>query len=112
MKHKINKLLTVKSEIDSVYGKLKEVTGLSPESRLAEALYLPFNMYLKCLSELIGDKGESLEWFVWENDCGESGLSAGCDKDLKPIKTVDDLIDLIRGSCQIKSFSCIFQIYS
>jgi len=45
------------------------------------------------ISQIIGDDSEMLEWFHIENDLGRKGLSAGKDGDLRPIKTVDDLLD-------------------
>ena len=43
----------------------------------------------------IGDDSNWLDWFIFENDCGEKAMEAGYDKNLKPIKTIDDLIELI-----------------
>lgn len=36
-----------------------------------------------------------MSWFILENDYGASALEAGYDGKLKPIKTVDDLLELM-----------------
>jgi hypothetical protein len=35
-----------------------------------------FNDYITIVAKEIGDSKEGIDWFVWENDCGEEGLSS------------------------------------
>ena len=48
-------------------------------------------------SAAIGDTATWLDWFVHENDCGRKGHEAGYDNRVKPIRTAEDLIDLIEA---------------
>lgn len=51
--------------------------------------------YIKVLSGLVGDLDTWIDWFVFENGMGASGLKAGYDDKKKRIKTLDDLWWLI-----------------
>lgn len=51
--------------------------------------------YIEVLSRLVGDSFTWIDWFVFENDMGASGLKAGYDNKEKRIKTLDDLWWLI-----------------
>ena len=62
-----------------------------------DAAFGLINVAIKATAEAIGDKHEWLEWFVLENDCGRKGHEAGYEKRLKPIRTVDDLLDLLEA---------------
>ncbi|MGB1304036.1 hypothetical protein [Pseudoalteromonas marina] len=94
---RIKKLVIIKNEIDESFDSLADVTGATVDSPLGEAIYSSLSLHLKTLSELIGDDFEWLAWFVWENDCGASGLEAGETGNLKPVRTAKDLTKLIRG---------------
>jgi hypothetical protein len=94
IKYKIRMLTIVKSEIDSTFDKMVELTGMSLDSELGQLIYTPFNMYMRTL-DAISNNSQWLAWFVWDNDCGSKGLAAGINGDINPIKTVDDLFELI-----------------
>ena len=52
--------------------------------------------YLILVEDKIGNNAKDwIEWFIYENDCGKGELGAGFDDNFKPIKTVDDLYDVI-----------------
>lgn len=54
------------------------------------------NNYIAMLGELSDDKGGWIEWHVWENDFGRKQMEAGFTGRLKPIKTTDQLWDLMK----------------
>ena len=60
-----------------------------------------FDDQIKLVAEMIGDRKEGLEWFVYDNECGDKGLEAGVDGDMRKIKTVDDYIYLIKKQSEI-----------
>jgi hypothetical protein len=52
-------------------------------------------LYIELIAELIGVKSDWISWYVWENDFGEKGMSAGYDGKLKPITNLKELYELI-----------------
>lgn len=49
----------------------------------------------RAYAALIDDAFESLSWFAYENDMGAKGREAGSGSDVRPIRTVEDLLWLI-----------------
>ncbi len=66
------------------------------ESPLPDVCWESFDLYTDTLSKLLNDNSEDtwLSWFAYENDMGTKEYDAGYD-DIKPIKTIEDLADLI-----------------
>lgn len=52
---------------------------------------------MKNVARLIGDGDGWLEWFVHENQWGKRAHEAGYGGDLRPITTIDDLLDLVEA---------------
>jgi hypothetical protein len=74
---------------------MKPIFGYLVESHIFKQLWSSFN-YLTLVTEtLLGSESEWLDWYCWENDMGKKGLEAGYDKNIKPIKSLNDLLDLI-----------------
>jgi hypothetical protein len=87
-------LQSVKS-LNEMTDNLRKV-GVSLSEDLIAAIYAPTNYAAKAIEELINPNGfDWIEWFIWDNNFGESGLEAGLDGDVKPIKNVDDLWELM-----------------
>jgi len=74
---------------------VREVLIIRPESPINEAVNLLGIAFTRAASKLVSDKGGWLYWYAMENDFGKKGLSAGFKGHEKPIKTLDDLLDLI-----------------
>lgn len=83
--------------------------GLQVESPLNEAFYSVFHTAFVAIEHAF--TGESpikdevgyegwLEWFVYENDCGDRGHDAGYDGNHKPVKTIDDILDLMEDGAK------------
>ena len=51
--------------------------------------------YIKLVSELAGDTGAWIDWYINENDFGRKKYEAGYDGKMKQIKSTRDLLDLI-----------------
>ena len=77
------------------YTILNKELGLIPESPFFNLVDDIFCFALDRVVDIIGDKGEWVDWFMWENDCGRNGLEAGEDGKMKKIKTVEQLVNLI-----------------
>jgi len=52
--------------------------------------------YTSIVATLIGDTKAGLDWFLFENECGDKGYEAGIDEgETRPIKTVEDYLWLV-----------------
>ena len=49
----------------------------------------------RAYAEILDDALESLSWFACENDMGRKGMEAGVAGEMRPIRTVEDLLWLI-----------------
>lgn len=100
MKEEPNKTL-LKKYIESVKN-LNEIidnlrsAGINLDDKVIDAIYTPVHLAAKAVEELINQEGADwIEWFIWDNNFGESGFQAGCAENIRPIKSVDDLWDLM-----------------
>ena len=73
--------------------------GCRPENPLFDAMFKMEQLAMESVAKLIGDGGQWLEWFIWENDCGKRGMqcSVGTTSEMKAIHTIDDLLDARGG---------------
>ncbi len=84
--------------------KLRNETGDSLGKLLFSEsfIYLSFgeefmNHYIELLEDVFGDKNSWIQWFIFENDWGAKGYEAGFTDKMSPIKTTEDLYDLIKS---------------
>lgn len=80
---------------ESLIAPVREVLIIAPESPINEALDIVIDALTKTTSKLIGDHMAWLDWYADENDFGRNGLKAGLKGLEKPIKSLNDLMDLI-----------------
>ncbi len=54
--------------------------------------------YVNLLASVVGDKGGWISWYVFENDFGKGGLTAGMkdDKKMKEVNTLKKLYNFIK----------------
>ena len=106
---------TTKSRIESILNQKKafeavtSTIGLQVESPLNEAFYSVFHTAFIAIEHAftgeapikdeVGYEGW-LEWFIYENDCGDRGHDAGYDGNHKPVKTIDDILDLMEDGAK------------
>lgn len=83
-------------KVNSAWESFHPVIGDDPESPICRGLYILNEVCLKAVSEILGDECDWIDWFIWENDCGEKGYEAGFKDNLKKIKTIEDLYGLIK----------------
>ena len=75
---------------------LKLTLDPNPGCSLYTAVFELIDVAILAAASAIGDSaGEWLDWFVHDNDCGRKAHEAGYDNRLRPIRTVEDLLDLI-----------------
>jgi hypothetical protein len=81
--------------MDEINHCIMEALGLREPPSVVEEYWKLFDSYTELVAKMVGDKHEWLNWYCWENKMGESGLEAGFNKKLHPIKTLEDLLRLI-----------------
>lgn len=69
-----------------------KITDSPPDSPLQNAIYKTFDAYTDALSELVGDQGGWLSWFIYDNDAGKKAHFVVIDKKRRHIRTVKDLV--------------------
>ena len=75
---------------------LEAVLGCEIDGAFSGAIWAPLHTLIVVVSELIGDAGEALGWFIWDNECGTKALKSTMpDQSVKQIETVHDLLDVM-----------------
>lgn len=97
----INQLIKHKRDMDVFSEKFDELFGVRPGSEENGDCHYQvfdrlFNDYITIVAKEIGDSKEGIDWFVWENDCGEEGLSSALDGDpMFEVRTAEDYIGFL-----------------
>jgi len=96
---RITKCVDNFKRISGVFETLESVFGYVTDSKAGDAVFIMFDDYVSEVRELIGDDNEWLNWFIFENKCGEAELQAKAESWTKSrkIKTINNLADLILG---------------
>lgn len=95
-KHFIEDLIRHKKELDEQWDKFDELCGSTADSKLGNAIWRQFDFLVRCVSELVGDSGETVAWFIWDNACGEKKYKhTHPNGKLKPVKSVNDLLSVL-----------------
>lgn len=79
-------------EADAAFDPVVAMLGLTPESRLCQAVWRTQEALTATTSILLNDRESWLGWFWLENDMGNKGLEAGTEAEKRPIRTFEDLI--------------------
>lgn len=90
----IQKLKQKLTKADKSMELMYSVFGRNPEGPFQDGIYGLFDMAIDGAAKAIGDDGDWLSWFIYENDWGKKGYEAGRDE-LKPITTIDEFVDLL-----------------
>lgn len=81
---------------EKVMDGIKASVGLDPHGPLFDMVWRMFDGYTLALGKALGDDfGTWLAWYYMENDMGREGMHAGYDGQLAPIKTLEQLHELI-----------------
>lgn len=76
--------------------KVNDFIGGDADSLMQKPIWRMFGHYTDCVADDVGCNSETLEWFIYDNQCGARGLEAGYDDKMKPIKTIEALFRFIR----------------
>jgi len=93
----LNNLVKRFNIIRNINSKIDEIFGSYPESELNTVIYGLFSDYVKSVSLLLKDDFGWVDWYIWENDCGNKHFPAKASKwaESKEINNINDLLDLI-----------------
>jgi hypothetical protein len=83
------------NESDSVFDPMIEMMGLHPDGALCEIFGRLQSDLTESVSMAVGDTNGWLAWYWLENDMGNKGMEAGYNGNLKKIRFVDELLELI-----------------
>lgn len=85
-------------KFQELFGGLPGNSDTSPY-RFVEDL---FDDHIRIVATLIGDTVHGLDWFLFENECGDKGYEAGIDEgETREIRTVEDYLWLVDVSKDI-----------
>lgn len=93
----LNRWQEAMNHADTHFDQLINIMGLHPEGETLTAVSVLQYVLTESTADLLGDEFEWLVWFWIENDMGVKGMKAGPPDDMRPIKTLEDLLWLIGG---------------
>lgn len=95
--HLIDDLLAAHDAVHAQLDALKLTVNPDPGCRLYSAIFELLETAIAATSAAIGDNNKWIDWFIHDNECGRRGHEAGYTDQLKPIKTAEDILDLIEA---------------
>ena len=95
-KELLQELVTIYKTLDESFDKLNDLMGVNYASPLAASVWNLLDITINLLTDKINDNSTWLAWYIFENDCGDKALEAGIDDNTKKIKTIDDLLWVIK----------------
>lgn len=66
--------------------------GSYPDGGLYAAVEEMFTTYTQLVAETIDTDLGSLEWFLYDNECGAKRLQAGIDANMREITSIEDFL--------------------
>ncbi len=84
-------------ECEEVLNDLGKYIGCDPDSLLFKAVYGTLETLIKSTASQIGDDCVLLGWFIYDNGCGKLAHLGGYYGNVRPIRTPEDLVDLIEA---------------
>jgi hypothetical protein len=85
------------NDVDKVFDELNDLIGGMPDSKLQNPVWQMFQGYTGVVSHLIGDRGEWLYWYLYDNEQGKREMEAEVNGKVRKIKTLKDLLRVIKG---------------
>ena len=93
----ISELLKSYEDITTQFDVMAKFTGCDCESQLWHPIWKMNDLLIQTVAELIGDESETLNWFIWDNECGKRKLkhSLPNSKRMRIVKDVKSLLDVL-----------------
>jgi hypothetical protein len=84
-------------DLDKQFIAVNNLTGMTIDSPFGEVVWRSFERYTAILSDSIGDHGSWLDWYVYDNQCGERGFEVDINGKTTKIRTLKQLLKAIKG---------------
>ena len=94
----VKKVLKELEQLTEEHRKICNSVNLSPDSPLIKPILDLEELLVQTLEVLVGDKNDTISWYVYDNDYGKAHLKGGIDGVYKEIKSVKDLKWLTSGT--------------
>lgn len=94
----INDLFIAHDDIHRHIDALKSTLNPDPGCALYDSVFKMIDVAVKATASALGDKSEWLDWMIYENDCGHKGHEAGRVCTFRPIRTAEDILDIIEDN--------------
>lgn len=91
----IDGLVVAYRKLNKLEKLLKPIFDPRPECNLYNDLWASFQVHLRAVKLVIGDKYDWLDWYIYDNDCGHKDLYAVVDGKEVEVKTPEQLLDII-----------------
>lgn len=91
----ISDLVKHYQELNKTFDQLNSLFGANPESKVFNAIWGALDSCIDTVELAVGDTFKSVNWYIFENDCGKRGLECKFNKKDYKIKTVSDLVKFI-----------------
>ena len=94
----LNDLFLDNDAMQEQINKLNSLFMPAPECGLYETMFALFDTAVSATEAAIGDSHKWVEWMIFENDCGRNGYEAGYSDAMRPIRTAEDILDIIEDN--------------
>jgi hypothetical protein len=93
--NQLDKIVKNYSDLDLIFEKANDLGVFHLEGHFADTVWRSFEGLLEVIEKQLDT--DWLTWYIYDNSCGENGLSAkgSKEKKMKEIKTTKDLAKLI-----------------
>jgi hypothetical protein len=81
-------------ELNNSFDQIYTLFG-NAESKFTQTVWNAFDAYVSSISKLIDDPFDYINWYIFENGCGEKKLECGFKGKKYKIKKVRDLVKFI-----------------
>lgn len=90
-------------KLDAVLDDLVPSVGRDPNAPLSVAVWEAFGVCTAMTARVIGIDPYSLDWWIWENDCGARGHECGLgDGEMTPMRTLEDYAKFLVAEAQME----------
>lgn len=86
---------TRRKDMDSKIAQLEDLLGISPESAFLDAVRRLQERDRVVTSLIVGDEGEWLDWYCYENSFGADGKRVVIDGCTRLVKNVEELLSVL-----------------
>lgn len=95
-KEYLENLVDTYRRMDEQWDKLSELTGFQCDAPFGQTYWATLSILIDAYSTILGDQSESLDWFVWDNDCGKKGLDHSLPDDtIISVKDIETFLDVL-----------------